>query len=208
MIPNELLVLILSFLAPIENVKLLILSKEIKDLVLSCVLTNYHTNLDLVKFTKGHEGIDNWVKIERIFSTNFIGDKRLFSLYQTKIGLFRYLLRFIENRRPSEQKYFKECFFKNYLQCNEISPHSCECEFILFVGSGKYHHTKSSIIDHYLFCPKHKCFLNFHSLSYCHFQVFKTIIDPINPVNPVFFCPQSNFQSFKELTGTLTVYNS
>jgi hypothetical protein len=114
-------------------------------------------------------------------------------------------LKGVETKTETQQLFYKKSFFTNFMQYKIISPKMCECKFYLFVSSRKPSFTSKSMNDHYLFCPIHQCFVNFHLLHGCHSQVFKTII---NPLNPVFFDTKTIFGNFQNLFGTLVVYDS
>lgn len=206
MLPNELIMGIFMYLSPTENVRLIVLSKEIRDIILFSVLPNSPLQTKLIQVTRLDQNSNHWIKIQQSDSVQANSlNAQLFAKHQVLIHLFQQMLRWLETKSEMMQIFYKESFFNNFLQYEIISPNLCQCEFYLFVSSRKPSYTSKSLNDHYLFCPIHKCFLNFHLLHGCHTQVFKTII---NPMNPVFFDTRTIFGNFTNLSGALFVYDS
>lgn len=200
MLPNEIIVQIFLYLPPIENARLMFLSRDSRELIFLHVLPFLKCNLHLIKVIK--DGF-NMVIVQNC-NTDAMINTQLFSKYQILIHMFSHLLKFIESKSESEQKFYKRAFFKNLMPLGtNVAKNSCDCDIYLFVTSRKLSMTSKSLNDHYLFCPIHKCFVNFHLLYGCHNQVFKTIIDPMQPI---MFDNATSFGNFKNLSGTLIVY--
>lgn len=176
--PNEIFVNILSFLSPLENVRLMILSKDFHDLILYHVIPYIKVQSNFIQLlpVQNHK---EWVECD-LFNTKSKND------HDCHVGvyLFQHLVKWMISLSEITQNFYKKKFFERFksLISHKFDQRACDCTILLFVASRQNNTPSRSKNDHYLYCPDHKCFINIYQLDRLYSDVFKTVFNPMNPI--------------------------